>query len=107
MKQHSMMASSHRNKSNNPMPSSSTVGSLKGSPAAAATMFKLLLFEPLFPALDLTDASHWKSTNGSGVLVTSDHVENLLGPSISEFQSLRFVEWLSIHLAQSQSFESW
>jgi len=99
------MASSHKNKTNSP---SNTMPPTVGAPAASM-MFKLLLFEPLFPTSDLTDASHWKSTNGNvGVLISSDQIENLLGPSmIFEFQSLRFVEWLSTHLAANKSFESW
>jgi len=101
-----MMASSHKNKTNSP--SNTTVGAPIGSPAASM-MFKLLLFEPLFPTSDLTVASHWKPTNGNvGVLISSDQIENLLGPSmISKFQSLRFVEWLSVYLAENKSFESW
>jgi hypothetical protein len=120
-----MMASSHKGKTTSTSPpaaaaavqigsspQATTTASCNNTGAHAVTMFKLLLFEPLFPTsdLDLADASHWKSTNGNvGVLVASDQVENLLGPPsmISEFQSLRFIEWLSVHLAQSQSFESW
>ncbi|KAN0085308.1 hypothetical protein V8E54_001775 [Elaphomyces granulatus] len=119
------MASSHRSKTTGTSPpavaaaAAVQVGSSPQATTTASTinntgvtMFKLLLFEPLFPTsdLDLADASHWKATNGNmGILVASDQVENLLGlPSmISEFQSLRFIEWLSVHLAQSQSFESW
>jgi len=79
-----------------------------GSPAASM-MFKLLLFEPLFPTSNLTDANHWKSTNGNvGVLISSDQIENLLGPGmIFKFQSLSFVEWLSMYLSENKAFESW
>jgi hypothetical protein len=69
-------------------------------------VFKLLLLETEVDTLYTANLPSWKCTNGNGILVTIDQIQDIMGSSLWEYHGINLLDYLKTYLAQP-SFKSW